>query len=282
MVKDMPLRVCAACDHTWLERKILDEKYYDSLIVHTRPEKLQSRIQNSQDRIRTIRKHIPIHTLCDIGTGEGTFLEVLKGEGINTGYGIEPSEEGVTHAAKVGTPVYKGGISDIPRLLKEHPADVLTMFHVIEHLDDPLSDMKLLFDAMNSGTYLVIETPDIHGYTPSTIGDAWKLFYPEHLTYFSRRSLRTLLEKTGFNTVAQGRRDFDPHHFPVTDALFRLGLKKPSVPSKKILSPDASAPSAPKKSSTPSWLRSSIITILSALVRMFQRYDYQWIIVRKP
>lgn len=286
VIKQMHERVCPKCGLMWLEKKILDEKYYDSLPILKDPEKLQARERNSRDRIRTIARFVTPDHLCDIGTGEGTFLTVLKKVGFIGGFGIEPSGEGVELAHKAGLNVIRGGIGDLPQILTKQPASVFTMFHVIEHLDDPPADMKLLFDAMPSGSHLFIETPDINGYSPSKVGDLWKLFYPEHLTYFGLTNLHTLMVETGFTVIAQGRRDFDRWHLPLTDALFRLGLRKvspkASVERQESSFTQLTEPKPAKKSNVPKWIREAIIRLMSIAIWALRRYDYQWILVRKP
>lgn len=285
VIKGMHERVCPKCGLMWLAQKILDETYYDTLPILKDSEKLRARERNSRDRTRTIARFVSPDLLCDIGTGEGTYLTVLHSMGYK-GFGIEPSGEGVELAHKAGLEVIRGGIGDLPEILKTHPAKVFTMFHVIEHLDDPPADMKLLFDAMPSGSHLFIETPDINGYSPSTVGDLWKLFYPEHLTYFSLQNLRTLMDTTGFVTVAQGRRDFDRWHIPLTDALFRLGLRKmspkASVERQESSFKQLTEPKPSKKSNVPKWVRETVIRVMSIAIWALHRYDYQWIIVRKP
>jgi 2-polyprenyl-3-methyl-5-hydroxy-6-metoxy-1,4-benzoquinol methylase len=103
--------------------------------------------------------------------------------------------------------VAEGTIHDAPQ-----PAgslDVLTMFDVIEHVPDPLGDLRKAFDLLAPGGLVVLSTPNIDGLFPRlSLPLAKKLDYwphpepPYHLYQFSARTLAAMLEKAGFEIAA--------------------------------------------------------------------------------
>ncbi len=282
------MRQCSQCGLLWMERKVLDDTYYDTIDVQKNPEKIERRRRNSLQRLRSIRRHIPLEGLCDIGTGEGTLLQVMQEQGYRDAYGIEPGEEGVAMAAQVGLPVLRGTLSDVPALIAQRPTRVLTLFHVIEHLDDPVTDLQTLFSAMDGGSFLVIETPNKDSYSARALGDAWQLYYPEHLTLFNEQTLPTLLRKVGFTVVVQGRRDFDAPHFSIGESLFRLGLRRPSPVAAKQSAPvsidalQSVAPVGVRPLLLKRIMRELLRSLLAQAVIRAGRLDYVWIIAQKP
>ena len=74
---------------------------------------------------------------------------------------------------------------------------------VIEHLDDPMLVMKEVNRIMSSSGLLTLTTPDVGSVLAKLQGKSWRLYDPPyHLCYFSHKTIRGLLEASGF-TVAQ-------------------------------------------------------------------------------
>lgn len=271
---------CPSCGFLWLREKILSDQHYDHLDIGVNDAKAVRRRRNVQDRLGTIGRHILLDSTCDIGTGDGAFLRVLADAGHQRCWGIEPSTQGAEYARSQGLDVTQGTIETFPELASRKRPAVITLFHVIEHLDDPKKDIQLLYDALPAGGHLVIETPNLGGYSPRTIGDAWELFYPEHLWYFDDRTLSALLAKAGFRIVAMGTRDFDMQGKSIGELLFRLGLR---TPTKKKAAPRPSGAEAqrPLVPQQPSFFHSCIQVILRQFVAWTGRVDYVWVIAEK-
>ncbi len=279
----MNMYVCPQCHLMWVREKPIADEYYDSLQFDLSPGKLNARLRNCRDRLTILKNHTGINQVCDIGTGEGMFVDVVHQAGGQNAWGIEPSAQGSETAKKNHLEVMQGTIADLPRLIQERPASVVTMFHVIEHLDDPLKEVQTIYDALPSGGYFVCETPNLRGFTATRAGDRWKLIYPEHLFYFDEENLPKLLSKVGFTVTASGRRDFDQYHLSLGESLWRLGqrqktFKGPAVSGdRKKFAP----PTQAEKKAALDLIKEPLRTLLSHLVVKTGRLDYIWAVARK-
>jgi len=281
-----PMFVCPSCALMWAKETILPKEYYHDSHVEVNKGKLQSRLRNCKDRLRILKKYANIDNVCDVGTGEGIFLQALQKAGGKNSFGIEPNTKNVTFAQKNELDVYEGSIEDLKECAKKRPIDVVTMYHVIEHVSNPLQSIQTIYDALPSGGYLILETPNLLGYTAKKAGKNWKLIYPEHLFYFNEENLAALLQKVGFEITRHGKRDFNQYHFSIGESLWRLGLRT------KTFTYSQHCTAAPKESfnttkntakiSILQILKQPLILTLSHIVVFLQRLDYIWIVARKP
>lgn len=139
--------------------------------------------------------------LLDVGAYIGVFVEVARAAGWEA-TGVEPSAWAATEARKRGLEVLDGTLASAP--LADRRYDVVTMWDVIEHFDDPAAELSHAYDRLKPGGWLVAHTMDIDAPVARLMGSRWPWLMDMHLTYFSRRTLAAMLEKTGFEVVRQG------------------------------------------------------------------------------
>ena len=142
--------------------------------------------------------------LLDIGANIGIFVREAMAR--FDAVGIEPSAAMVRWAKQnLGAAVQVGSVFD------EMPAfvgrfDAVTMFDVIEHLDDPTTAVQQCSRYLLPGGRLFITTPDISSLVARLLGRAWYyLDVDQHVSLFSAATLTRLLESNGF-TVTDRRR----------------------------------------------------------------------------
>jgi len=128
--------------------------------------------------------------LLDIGAGTGDFLLTAKQNGWNT-IGVEPSEK-----AK-GIAIGKGiKFSNSTNELESNSFDVITMWHVLEHvpnLDLQIKELKRLIKP--NGT-IIIAVPNFKSYDAKYYGKFWAAFdVPIHFWHFSKTAIKLLFEK---------------------------------------------------------------------------------------
>jgi 2-polyprenyl-3-methyl-5-hydroxy-6-metoxy-1,4-benzoquinol methylase len=140
-----------------------------------------------------------VGSVLDIGCSSGDYLAYLQTLGWEV-YGIELDEEAARYAREhFGIPVGAGtaehALSDFP----DERFDVVTMWHVLEHLFDPSLVLAEVHRILRPGGILMLEMPNVRSLWASLLGEYWfPLEIPRHLYHFSPPTLRAMLTKTGF------------------------------------------------------------------------------------
>jgi 2-polyprenyl-3-methyl-5-hydroxy-6-metoxy-1,4-benzoquinol methylase len=135
--------------------------------------------------------------LLDFGCGGGAFLKRMadqgwKVTGLDAAVGAVhriQSELGLT--AIVGTLPHPD--------LKPCSFDVVTMWHSLEHVHQPLTVLREAFQLLVPGGQLIVACPNLDSWAFRWFGPAWfGLDLPRHLTHFTPQTLRTMLTVAGF------------------------------------------------------------------------------------
>ena len=138
--------------------------------------------------------------LLDIGTAAGAFVAAARERGWDA-EGCEPNrwlaEWGRKH---YGITIRPGGIFD--QDYQEGTFDVITLWDVIEHTPNPQAVLKRCRDLLKPGGILVVNYPDIGSWIARILGRRWLFLTSVHLFYFDRRTMRLMLEKTGYTVDA--------------------------------------------------------------------------------
>lgn len=99
-------------------------------------------------------------TIFDIGAFNGTFLNMAREKGYIVS-GIEPSEEAVNDARKLfDLKIVKGFFGGNFVKSFDSKFDIVTIRHVLEHVRDPITFLKLVIKITEPGKYIFIEVPD--------------------------------------------------------------------------------------------------------------------------
>ncbi|HSA05586.1 MAG TPA: class I SAM-dependent methyltransferase [Candidatus Gastranaerophilales bacterium] len=134
--------------------------------------------------------------ILDFGCGKGSLLKKIKEANIAAElYALEPNKNCQT-ALKNDFHVYSG-IEEIP----DESLDIITLFHVFEHIKDPLQVLNRLYPKLAEEGKIIIEVPSsndvlLHLYDCKPFSDF--TYWSCHLYLFNQANLRTLLEKTSF------------------------------------------------------------------------------------
>ncbi len=138
--------------------------------------------------------------LLDVGCSAGLFLDVALRRGWNAS-GVEPSEWLSERArARVGNRVLTSTLEEAA--LGGRRFDAVTMWDVLEHVPDPRGFLESARRALRLKGLLVLNVPARDTLIARVLGRRWPLLLPEHLFYFSRKSLRILLESAGFDPLS--------------------------------------------------------------------------------
>jgi len=138
--------------------------------------------------------------IVDLGCGLGDTVINLHSRGYDV-CGVEESENAVAFL-KGHYPDIRWtceSIVDFLKRTKEH--DIFTMFHVLEHVNDPKEVIGLINEKLSYGGLVVIEVPDVGGGLARLRGIGWEYWLSHHTQYFSRRSLNILMKSFGFTLI---------------------------------------------------------------------------------
>jgi len=172
-------------------------------------------VEEREGRVLTFEHHLrPLERLTgppdgrrllDVGAYVGVFVEIAGRHGWEA-WGVEPSLWAAEMARARGLRVIQGTTESAD--LAEGSFDIVTLWDVIEHLADPLEELRRIHRLLRPGGVLVVHTIDIGSPFARLMGRRWPWLMEMHLFYFTRRTLRAMLEKAGFSvlrTRSQGR-----------------------------------------------------------------------------
>jgi 2-polyprenyl-3-methyl-5-hydroxy-6-metoxy-1,4-benzoquinol methylase len=134
--------------------------------------------------------------LLDVGTAAGAFVAAAARRGWDA-QGCEPNRWLAEWGAKhFGIRVRQGDL--LQQSYPDQSFDVITLWDVIEHTPDPRAVLDRCHRLLRPGGVLIVNYPDIGSWVARALGRRWLFLTSVHLWYFDRRTIRTMLEKSGF------------------------------------------------------------------------------------
>ncbi|MHA7844390.1 MAG: class I SAM-dependent methyltransferase [Winogradskyella sp.] len=164
-------------------------------------------------------------TLLDIGCGTGDFLETAKKTQWNV-VGVEPDEK----ARKIANSKTNDSVFDIQHLetLKENSFDVITLWHVLEHLPNLDMQVKLLKRLLKPNGTLVIAVPNFKSYDAQHYKNFWAAYdVPRHLWHFSKTSIEKLFHEEQLKLVKTLPMKFDAYYVSLLSEKYKFGFMNP-------------------------------------------------------
>ena len=128
--------------------------------------------------------------ILDIGAGTGEFLSVAKNDGWQT-IGVEPSDKAKAIAKSKG-------VSFVEKTseLENHSFDVISMWHVLEHVPDLDKQIKELKRLLKPTGTLIIAVPNFKSFDAKHYGKFWAAYdVPIHFWHFSKTAIKLIFEK---------------------------------------------------------------------------------------
>lgn len=176
------------------------EKYYqsESYISHTDADKtLTDKIYQAVKKI-SLRKKVKLinayakteKTLLDVGAGTGDFLMAASNENWKID-GVEPNHDAKQKAKEKGIEVF-----DDLKNLSNKKFNVITLWHVLEHLPNLDAQITKLISLLEEDGVLIIAVPNFKSYDAKHYKSFWAAFdVPRHLWHFSQTSIKKLFSK---------------------------------------------------------------------------------------
>ena len=150
--------------------------------------KLEKKIMQSGKRPRVL----------DIGCSTGALLAFLQ-ERQWQPEGIEISPSADYAQKRLGVTINRKNIenSDFPA----ETFDLVMASHLLEHLNDPNGFLHKVWDILRPGANMILITPNIQSFQAILYKNRWRSAIFDHLYLFSKKNLKIMLKKTGFNVI---------------------------------------------------------------------------------
>lgn len=179
----------------------------------------RQRRETARHVLQSIRQHAPEgKRLLDVGCNTGLFLdEAAHSFEVE---GVELSRWAAGQASRRHK-VHTVPVSELPVTSQ---FDVVTLFGVIEHFDDPLRELRAIARVLKPGGLFVIYTGDVDAWLPRLFGKRWWWYQGMHLHYFSSRTLGLMLGRAGFDVIARANHVVYFQLFSLATSLSRYAL----------------------------------------------------------
>jgi 2-polyprenyl-3-methyl-5-hydroxy-6-metoxy-1,4-benzoquinol methylase len=206
---------CALCGHIWLNpRPAVSELgviYPSSYYAYNYEEEINTIAVKGKDALDRLKFRSLVRALprppksyLDIGCGNGRFLRLMTDRGVprSACYGIELDERVVSRLSSEGFQAFCTRVEDCDQI-PPGAIDLVTAFHVIEHVEDPASMVRQVASWIAPGGMCAIETPNTDSVDQRLFARGWWGGYhiPRHWNLFTPSTLERLLRDAGLEVV---------------------------------------------------------------------------------
>lgn len=165
--------------------------------------------------------------LLDIGSGTGYFINHIKSAGWDV-RGIEQDSDAATYSIKNFGLDVKG--PDELYKLENQEFDVITMWHVLEHVHDLDGYMKVIGDNLKNDGTLVLALPNHKSVDAKKYGEFWAAWdVPRHIWHFSPETLEVFAKKYAFKIVHKLPMPLDAFYVSMLSEKYK-GAGSPMIP----------------------------------------------------
>jgi len=173
---------------------------YSKLSDDIYKQELAGRIRTFQKSLNNLLKYKSNGSLLDVGCSIGVFLSEAKKKGFKV-FGIEPSSWAVKKAKTLfKLSIKQGTYKQVSKFNQKF--DVVTLWDVIEHVDDPLDMLKKCKSVLKPNGVLAFSTVDIGSFYAKLMGKKWPWLMRMHIYYFDKQSIRLYLKKAGLELIS--------------------------------------------------------------------------------
>ena len=207
---------CRACTHVWLHPRpaiatlpvIYPPHYYaynyasniNSIAVQAKALLDRRKLQGIVAALGRAPR-----SFLDIGCGDGRFLRSMETLGVprEKNYGLELDEKVVAPLRAQGFQAFCERVEDCRRI-PDNSMDVMTMFHVIEHVDDPAAVVRQAAKWLAPGGVFAVETPNLDSLDARLFRrNYWGGYHiPRHWNLFRAETLARLFTANGLTVTA--------------------------------------------------------------------------------
>jgi len=229
--EDFHICECLNCDLLYTMPRPDKDKigaYYKSEAYYSHQENKKGFIPKVYERVKSINlKHkyrlatngMQPGKLLDIGCGVGDFLHTAEMHGWEC-IGVEPSEDAKAIAQKrmKGKIIVSEELEGFP----DGAFDVITMWHVLEHVDDLMWQVAQLQRLVKPFGRVVIAVPNYKSYDGQFYKEHWAAYdVPRHLNHFNRITLSKIFKTSGLELVKMDKLKWDAYYISYLSEQYR-------------------------------------------------------------
>ncbi len=157
-------------------------------------------------------------TLLDVGAGTGDFLLAARRDGWSVD-GVEPNQDARLRSREKKMELRRD-MDDLPK----REFQVITLWHVLEHLPDLENQIERLRWHLEDKGTLIIAVPNYKSYDANYYQEFWAAYdVPRHFWHFSRTSIKALFSKHALKVVATRPMLFDAFYVSLLSEQYRTG-----------------------------------------------------------
>lgn len=215
------------------------DKYYESEAYISHTDSKDSFIDKLYQAVKnyTIKEKVKLiepfklydKSIVDIGCGTGDFIAACADHGWEV-QGIEPNQKARQLTVEKlqlknntkGENIIYNEIQELVEANKRY--DVITMWHVLEHVYNLKEYIKQLKKLLNTNGTLIIAVPNFNSFDAEHYKDHWAAYdVPRHLWHFSKKSIGFLFEKEGLKVSATLPMKFDAYYVSLLSEKYKTG-----------------------------------------------------------
>ena len=229
---------CLNCNCVFTDSSIPPETlnaYYESGLYRNVRNRLSWLMQSlsaifQEERLAKVRRAGNGNRILDVGCGKGRFLEYAAEHGWDVS-GIEPSTNGrVVARSRLGERVF----ADLEEVEGEI-YDVVTLWHVLEHLSAPLETLTRLRPFLHPAGWLLIAVPNFASIQARLGKQKWAhLDVPRHRVHYTPETLRNTLEKAGYEVVYVDHYSLETNVIGMYQSIFNVLGVEPNLVYKLV------------------------------------------------
>jgi 2-polyprenyl-3-methyl-5-hydroxy-6-metoxy-1,4-benzoquinol methylase len=204
---ELALVRCQVCDfvsgipvETRSAEHVYADYYHGAVLTAPAPE------ARYDEWLECAERQLPKGRLLEIGAGSGGFVQVALRRGWSVD-ATEISSSGLQQLAATGARVFAGDLQEAH--YPDAAFDLVVSLEVLEHLPAPAAHMGEIARVLRPGGLLLLTTPNFNGLSRRLLGLRWRVIDPEHLGYFTPRTLTRALRSAGLREPRVRARTLD-------------------------------------------------------------------------
>lgn len=156
-------------------------------------------IKRFDELLAGFEKYRKTNRILDVGCGVGYFLQHALTKGWEV-YGTEFTDAAIESCSSKGINMQQGALST--GWYEKDSFDIITSFEVIEHINNPVTEVNNFYQLLRKGGVLYFTTPNFNCFERFWLKSEYSVIcYPEHLCYYTPKTIDFLMKQAGLKKV---------------------------------------------------------------------------------